>query len=182
MALLRLFRRRDRRRKTAPASTPLQSTEETNARLRALGATIGEGCLIYSTAFSTEPYLVTLGNRVAVSGGVKFLPHDGAVWLLRQRRPHAQVFGRIVVEDDCYIGENALLLPGTRVGRGSVVAAGAVLKGRFPENSVIAGNPARAVGRASLLAELMDQSASTLDSLHLPPDERRALVLERTRP
>jgi acetyltransferase-like isoleucine patch superfamily enzyme len=178
MAFLRLFRRR-RREAASGTTAPLQSTEATIARLRAQGATIGEGCLIYSTTFSSEPYLVTLGNRVAVSGGVKFLPHDGAVWLLRQRRPHAQVFGRIVVEDDCYIGENALLLPGTRIGRGSVVAAGAVVKGRFPENSVIAGNPARAVGRASLLAELMDQSPATLDSLHLPPEGRRALV-ERT--
>jgi len=39
------------------------------ARLRARGVTIGEGCRIYTTEFSTEPYLVSIGDRVGISGG-----------------------------------------------------------------------------------------------------------------
>ncbi len=176
---LRRLRKSTTRAPAPPRPTDLQSTEQTNAALRAQGVSIGEGCVIYSRAFSTEPYLVTLGNRVGVSGGVKFLTHDGAAWMLRARRPMAQVFGRIQVGDDCYIGENALLLPGTVIGAGSIVAAGAVVRGRFAENSVIAGNPAKAVGRASLLVELLDQGADTLDSLHLSAAERRALLEAR---
>jgi acetyltransferase-like isoleucine patch superfamily enzyme len=52
----------------------------------------------------------------------------------------------IVIEDDVLIGAFSVILSGTHIGRGSVIAAGSVLSGRFPEFSIIVGNPARAVG------------------------------------
>lgn len=174
--MLTLLRRLARRLPRRPAD-PYRANLQTVARLRAAGARIGEGCVIYAQTLSTEPYLVTLGDRVGVSGGVKFLPHDGAAWLLRGRRPAVQSFGTITVGDDSYIGENALLLGGTAIGPGCIVAAGAVVRGRFPANSVIAGNPAKAVGRASLLLELMDRNRDTLDTLDLSGPERRARLL-----
>ena len=167
--MLRILRRVLRALRSALHGSPgsARANQRTVARLRARGVRIGEGCVIHTEQFSTEPYLVTLGDRVGISGGVKFLAHDGAAWLLRQRRPSAQAFGAIAVGDDCYIGENALLL------------AGAVVRGRFPDNSVIAGNPAKVAGRASLLVELLDRSDTTLDTLHLDGEQRRRLVLQR---
>jgi acetyltransferase-like isoleucine patch superfamily enzyme len=181
--MLRLLRRAARtlHRALRGPDDPYRANARAVARLRAQGARIGEGCAIYAQSFSTEPYLVTLGNRVGVSGGVKFLAHDGVAWMLRPRRPSAQVFGPIEVGDDCFIGENALLLPGTVIGRGCIVAAGAVVRGRFAENSLIAGNPAKVVGRASLLIEMVDRGAGTLDTLHMTVTERRALLLRHFR-
>jgi len=49
----------------------------------------------------------------------------------------------ILVEDDCWVGANAVFLDGAHVGRGSVVAAGAVVRGKIPPYSVVAGVPAR---------------------------------------
>jgi acetyltransferase-like isoleucine patch superfamily enzyme len=49
--------------------------------------------------------------------------------------------GKVVVGDNCWIGPGAFLLPGTKLGEGTTVAAGAVVMGRFPPRSVIAGNP-----------------------------------------
>ena len=49
----------------------------------------------------------------------------------------------ILVEDDCWVGANVVLLDGAHVGRGSVVAAGAVVRGNIPSYSVVAGVPAR---------------------------------------
>lgn len=53
--------------------------------------------------------------------------------------------GGIRVAADCWIGANCVLLDGTNLQRGCVVAAGTVLKGEWPEYAVIAGNPAKIV-------------------------------------
>lgn len=54
---------------------------------------------------------------------------------------------KVIVEDDCWIGFNAVLLSGVRVGRGSIVAAGAVVTKDIPPYSIAAGMPARVVGQ-----------------------------------
>lgn len=52
----------------------------------------------------------------------------------------------IVIEDDVWIGANVVLLPGVRIGKNSIVGAGAVVTKSFPKvNCVIAGNPAKVI-------------------------------------
>jgi maltose O-acetyltransferase len=52
----------------------------------------------------------------------------------------------VIIEDDVWIGARAILLPGVRVGSGSVVAAGAVVSRDVPAGVIVAGNPAQVVG------------------------------------
>ena len=94
MSLLRWWRRW-----RAPASTyddELEASARRIAKLRAQGARIGPGCVLFSGNFSREPWLVELGANVAVAGSVSFVAHDGVAFLLRDREPNAQLFGRIV--------------------------------------------------------------------------------------
>jgi acetyltransferase-like isoleucine patch superfamily enzyme len=154
----------------------LAASERRIAKLRASGAHIGAGCVMFSADCSREPWLVELGAGVVVGGGVTFVPHDGAAVLLRDREPDAQIFGRIVVGDRTLIGHGCLVLAGTTIGPESVVAAGSVLRGSYPANSVVAGNPARVVGRASLLRRLLAGHPHKLATLGLPDDERRRVV------
>jgi acetyltransferase-like isoleucine patch superfamily enzyme len=49
------------------------------------------------------------------------------------------------VEDNVLVGANAVILEGVRIGKGSVVAAGAIVTKDVPENSVVAGSPARII-------------------------------------
>ena len=86
--------------------------QRTIEKLRQQGVKIGNDCVIFTTEFSLEPYLVEIGNRVAISGGTMFLTHDGSAWLLRARRANAQHFGKITVGDNSYVGQNCILLPG----------------------------------------------------------------------
>jgi acetyltransferase-like isoleucine patch superfamily enzyme len=51
----------------------------------------------------------------------------------------------IVIEDDCWIGFRAILCPGSRVGRGTVVGAGAVVTKELPPMVVAGGVPARVI-------------------------------------
>lgn len=54
--------------------------------------------------------------------------------------------GDIVVGNDVWFATRAVVLPGTRIGDGAVIAAGAVVKGDVPANAIVAGSPAKVVG------------------------------------
>lgn len=45
-----------------------------------------------------------------------------------------------------FIGTSCVILPGTSIGKGCIVGAGSVLKGDFPDYSIVVGNPAKIVG------------------------------------
>jgi acetyltransferase-like isoleucine patch superfamily enzyme len=156
--------------------SPAKLMDERIEKLRRRGVRIGEGCQLFTNSFSTEPYLVDIGNRVGISGGTQFITHDASVWLIRPERPKAQVLGRIRVGDNTFIGENCLILPGTTIGAGCVIAAGSVVRGIIPDNSLVIGNPSRIVGRASLLKGCYAGLGKIVDTLHLPEPEREAVI------
>jgi len=117
--------------------------------LRKRGARIGFTCDLVTDVinFGTEPYLIRMGNEVTVTSGVKFITHDGSTRLFRKRFPsmnkYGNLFAPIIIGNNCFIGINAILLPGTVLGDDTIVGAGAIVKGEFPSNSVIASVPAR---------------------------------------
>lgn len=51
----------------------------------------------------------------------------------------------IIIEDDVWIGTGCIILPGVRIGKGSVVAAGSVVTKSMPPMSICAGNPAKVI-------------------------------------
>jgi acetyltransferase-like isoleucine patch superfamily enzyme len=56
------------------------------------------------------------------------------------------VSGRIVIGAYSFIGPHSLIEAGSRLGRGTIVRAGSVVRGHFDDFAVLAGNPARVVG------------------------------------
>lgn len=140
--------------------------------LRARGVRIGRGCIILTDSFSTEPYLIDIGNRVGIATGTHFVTHDGIAAMLRRRLPSIQAFGPIRVGDDTIIGMNCLILPGTTIGSRCVVGAGSVVKGVVEDGTVVAGNPARFIKKTAELLEQIENSPNRLDILHLDPAER----------
>jgi len=117
------------------------------AYFRKLGAQVGNGCFIVPTSLGTEPYLVKIGDHVAIAHGVTFSTHDGAAWVLRdQQQPDLQVYGPIIIRDHCFIGLGSILCPNITIGPNSIVAAGSVVISDVPPNTVVMGVPARPWG------------------------------------
>lgn len=111
-----------------------------------LGVKVGENCRflsVSSSTFGTEPYLISIGDHVTITAGVRFITHDGGVWVLREKYPNADIFKQIKIGNNVFIGLNAIIMPGVSVGDNSIIAAGAIVTKSFPEGSVIGGNPAR---------------------------------------
>lgn len=54
-------------------------------------------------------------------------------------------YAPVLLEDGVWVGSRAIILGGTRLGRGCVVAAGSVVQGDFPAGAIVAGKPAEAI-------------------------------------
>ena len=113
---------------------------------RRQGMKVGDDCMIVPTQLGTEPYLVKIGNHVAIAEGVKFMTHDGGPWIFRSEVSDLQVFGPIVIEDNCVIGQNAIIFPNTRIGRNSIIGANSVVISDIPADTIAVGVPARPLG------------------------------------
>jgi len=108
------------------------------------GATIGDNCKISSHTFICEG--VHIGNGCFVGHGVLFINDknpravnpDGSMqndddWELLET----------IIEDNVSIGSGAVIMGGIQIGKGAVVGAGAVVTKDVPENTTVAGVPAR---------------------------------------
>ena len=67
----------------------------------------------------------------------------------------------MVVEDGCWIGANVAILKSVTIGRGSVVAAGAVVTRSCPPYSIVGGVPARVI-KPRFTAEQIEEHESLL--------------------
>lgn len=96
---------------------------------------------------------ITIGKRVNIGGNCKIIDNDFHPLLGFQRHPQTpdNIKKRpIVIGDDCLIGANSIILKGTVLGKNCVVGAGSVVGGSWPDNSIIAGNPAKFIKENSV--------------------------------
>jgi len=145
--------------------------------LRGAGVSIGENCRLFRADWSSEPYLIRLGNHVVVSNNVRFLTHDGAVWVFRPEYPDLDVFGTIDVGNNVCIGINAILLPNTRIGDNCIIGAGSVVKGNIPGNSVVFGNPAKVVMSLEMQKKLVLMSRFRFRSKRMTYRKKKNMLL-----
>jgi acetyltransferase-like isoleucine patch superfamily enzyme len=137
---------------------------------------IGDNCFINNVNFSTEPYLIEIGDHVAIAAGTDFITHDGAIWCFRDEIENADVFGKIKIGNNVFIGNNCTILPGTTVGDNCIIGAGSVVRGNFPENSVIVGNPAKVVMPMSVQKLFYLQNPNYLSIRNLSPSEKKRII------
>jgi acetyltransferase-like isoleucine patch superfamily enzyme len=105
---------------------------------------IGPGCWIGAFTLIDGSGGLTIGKGCDISSGAQILTHSSMRRTVTERRhPHVDR-APTVIGDHVFVGTNAVILMGAKVGHHSVVAAGAVIKEfeEFPPYSLIAGVPA----------------------------------------
>jgi acetyltransferase-like isoleucine patch superfamily enzyme len=110
------------------------------------GCTIGSNSGIGAFSFVGAAGGVRIGCDVIMGQRVSFHSENHNFDRLDQPiREQGTSRQGIAVDDNCWIGANVVFLDGAHVGSGSVVAAGAVVRGVFPANAIIAGVPAKLI-------------------------------------
>jgi len=98
--------------------------------------------------------MLSIGNDVSISPDVTILT--------AQHRTDDPLFGLVsapvVIDDYVWIGTRAMILPGVHIGKGAVVAAGAVVTKDVAPMEIVGGVPARPIGqRGAVPAYALDQ-------------------------
>ena len=101
------------------------------------------GTTIYSTVS------VKIGKNVTIGANCKIIDNDFHPLDPERRRLNQNeeftLRAPIVIGDNCFIGMNSIILKGTKLGNNVIVGAGSVVHGSFPDNCIIAGNPAKII-------------------------------------
>ena len=119
-------------------------------RYRLYGVNIGDNVRAFSPITSAEPYLISVGDNVTVSTGVRFITHDNSV--IKIYDDATDVVGSIKIGSNCFIGANAIILPGVEIADDCVIGAGSVVcKSCNTCGAVLAGNPAKVIGSTELM-------------------------------
>lgn len=105
--------------------------------------TIGRNCIINSGCI-----LDGRGGKLIIQNNVDIAK---GVWIFTiGHDPHSDyhitIPNDVVIEDDVWIASRAIILPGVTIGKGSVVAAGAIVTKDVPPMSIVGGNPAKIIG------------------------------------
>lgn len=107
---------------------------------------IGYNVSIHKYVFLEGRGGLEIGNNVAIA------PYT-SIWTSNHKfndnnmpiRDQGYSMGKVVIEDDVWIGAHVVVLPGVRVGQGAVIGAGSVVTKNVTNHSVNAGNPAKVI-------------------------------------
>lgn len=111
---------------------------------------IGNNTGINHNVVITISKAVTIGSHCRVAGGVTIFDSPGHPTDPELRKagqpPKAEDVKPVTIQDNVWVGRNAVICPGVTVGEGSVVSVGAIVMSDVPAYSLVAGNPARKIG------------------------------------
>ena len=102
---------------------------------------IGDNCRL-NGAYVHVQNNITIGNNCVLAAGISIIDSNGHELYSKDRTIGHDTSKPIRIGNNVWIGLNSIILKDTTIGDNSVVAAGSVVKGHFPANSLLQGNPA----------------------------------------
>ena len=108
-----------------------------------MGVKIGVNCKIqFGVIIDYSHYWhIEIGDNVTIAPNVHILSHDASTY---HRFGYTKI-GKVLIQDNVFIGAGSIILPGVIIGENSIIGAGSIVKKDVPPNSVFTGNPAKLV-------------------------------------
>lgn len=143
------------RKKWRQANKHNQTSVKTKFNLNKVTVGYGTyGSLNVHTYDNTPEEVLTIGSFCSIASNVQFICGGEHYTNRLLTYPiHKKIFGideafskgKIIVEDDVWLGTNTLILSGVHIGQGAIIAAGSVVVNDIPSYSIAAGVPARVI-------------------------------------
>jgi len=106
---------------------------------------IGHNCLF------TIGKLISIGSNCTLSGDIIILDSNAhstdPLTRWASKPPEPEEIRPVIIRDGVWIGRQCIIFPGVKIGEGSVISAGSIVRSHVPPYSVVAGNPARVMFR-----------------------------------
>lgn len=138
------------------------------------GVHLGKNNFIASRFWSSEPYLIQIGNHCQITQGVTIHTHGGGN-IVRDKNPDFDCFGKVSIGNYVYLGANSMVMPGVTIGDHVLVAAGSVVTKSIPSDVVVGGNPARII--CTIDEYIKRNERFNLNSKKLSASDKKALLL-----
>lgn len=111
---------------------------------------IGDFCRINGAYIHSQDY-IEIGNRCVFASGISIIDSNGHIVNSADRTIGRDQPQGITIGDNVWIGLNSTILKNTKIGDNCIISAGSVVKGVFPDGSIIQGNPAVIVGKVKIV-------------------------------
>lgn len=148
-------------------------------KYRSMGVNIGHNCDFVSIPdFSSEPYLISIGDNTTISFNCTFITHDAATRVIRKMNgynPQTVIYGPISIGKNCFVGANCTILPGVKIGDNCVIGACSVVNRDIPSNSVAAGVPCKV--KCTIEEYISKHESDFLYIVDLPYFEKKKYLL-----
>lgn len=110
---------------------------------------IGNHTRVHGSCIHAYEY-IEIGARCLIAANCQIMDGSGHDASFKQVENRVNTTGKtkpVIIEDDVWLGTGAIILPGVRIGKGSIIGAGSVVSKDVPPRSLAAGVPARIVQR-----------------------------------
>lgn len=128
---------------------------------------MGQDCAINAFTRFENPSLVRFGNNVRLGECFVFCG-DGSINMInRAFGLKLDYVGKVDFRDNVFVGFRSIILPGVTIGPNAIVSAGSVVKADVMDGDIVAGIPARRVGRLDMTVEMLKARSAEYPWMHL---------------
>lgn len=137
-----------------------------------IGDNVFIGHFNYIDAHNAE---MKIGNNVQITNYCNILTHSTHndirfptnITKSEKCQEKVKKIGAVVIDDFTYIGPHSIIMPGSNIGKGCIVAAYSYVKGDFPDFSILRGQPAKVIGSTKDIDEELIQKFPELNEFHM---------------
>jgi acetyltransferase-like isoleucine patch superfamily enzyme len=108
---------------------------------------IGENSRIHGSCIHAS-YKITIGSNCLIAANCQIIDnnaHELSMDNPSERINTIDLSREVIIENNVWIGSGCTILPGTKIGEGSVIAANSVVRGTVPKNCIFGGNPGKLI-------------------------------------